>query len=437
MMAGGATLRGHGPQEGSLGAGIPGMPKGPVIITIVGGGVYSPRLCEALARAIEMPELELRLSARNPDRLRILANHGSRRVLSTRPGWSVTAAPSLEAGLEGVSIAILLARVGGFAARAWDEEFPRRFGLVGDEGLGPGGVANAWRTVPELDRVAAVIRRIAPGARIMNLMGPLGITTRLLLERGLEACGVCELPLVTLQTWLARAHVTQAEATWRYGGLNHLGWFWNVEAGGRDLLGFLADRQSPPGEEHPVDRPTVEHFQAAPLRYFYEIFEPEARRRLGLERRPGRAGELAELSETLLERFASAPGTEHSEAHLRPTPWLDRAVAPIASALLGGPPHAGFADLRNGGLIPELPAELVVEVPATFTRDGASPVCPGPLPERVGAFLGHAGGAESLAFAAAERRDPTLLVEAMRALPLPISEATAGELAALAQAGPA
>ena len=413
------------------------MPRDPVVITIVGGGVYSPRLCEALARAIDMPELELRLSARNRDRLRILADHGSQRLLTTtKSGWSVTAAPSLEAALEGASIAILLARVGGFAARAWDEEFPRRFGLVGDEGLGPGGIANAWRTVPELDRMAEVIRRIAPAARIINLMGPLGITTRLLLERGLEACGICELPLVTLQTWLARAHVAQGEATWRYGGLNHLGWFWDVEAGGRDLLSLLADRPSPPGEEHPVDRPTLEHFQAAPLRYFYQIFEAEARERLRLERRPGRAGELAKLSETLLERFASAPGTDHPEAHLRATPWLDRAAAPIASALLGGPPHSGFANLRNDGLIPELPTELVVEVPATFTQDGASPVRPGPLPERVAVFLGHAGSAESLAFAAAERRDPTLLVEAMQALPLPISEAAVGELAALARTGP-
>jgi alpha-galactosidase/6-phospho-beta-glucosidase family protein len=118
---------------------------------------------------------------------------------------------------------------------------------------------------------------------------------------------------------------------------------------------------------------------------------------------------------------------------MRPTPWLDRAVAPIIAALLGGPTHSGFANLRNEGKISELPAELVVEVPATFTSGGVRPESPGPLPQPVSDFLAKVADAELLSFRAAEKRDPTLLADALRALPLPIPEATVRELVPLIQ----
>jgi 6-phospho-beta-glucosidase len=350
-----------------------------------------------------------------------------------RPGWSVQAADSLEAALEGASIVVLLVRVGGLEARAWDEMFPRRFGLVGDEGLGPGGIANAWRTFPELIRISGTLRRIAPEAKVANLMAPLGITTRFLLDQGLHAFGVCELPLVTLESWLARVGQSPTGATWQYAGLNHLGWFWDVRSGDQDVLQLVAALPLVPGDAAPFDRATFERYRAAPLRYYYQVFESEIGRRLGLERPPDRAKQLMALSDALVEQFAVRPGLETPQAEMRPTPWLDRAVAPITAALLGGPAHAGFADLRNEGKIPELPGDLVVEVPATFTPGGVRPESPGPLPEQVSRFLMRAGHAEALSFRAAEQRDPTLLAAAVRALPLPIPEATVQELVQLIQ----
>ncbi|MBA3497250.1 MAG: hypothetical protein H0T86_09105, partial [Gemmatimonadales bacterium] len=93
----------------------------------------------------------------------------------------------------------------------------------------------------------------------------------------------------------------------------------------------------------------------------------------------------------------------------------------------------GVANIRNEDRIPELPADLVVELAATFTAEGVRLVCPGPLPPPVAAFLRLVGHSEALAFGAAERQDPGLLAEAIRALPLPIPEAAAWKLAALAR----
>ncbi len=403
------------------------------IVTIVGGGAFAPRLCEALARTVELPEVELRLWARRADRVRTLAEHGARRIAAVRPGWTLRAAASLEDASAGSAVVILLVRVGGLEARAWDETFPRRYGLAGDEGLGPGGIANAWRTLPELRRIARIVQRVAPRVLVINLMAPLGLTTRFLLEQGLDTLGLCELPMSTLEGWLAATSHSAAEATWRYAGLNHLGWFWDVRAGGEDILRRLAADSTAGSGAPPVDGPTLARFHAAPLRYFYDVVDREAGRRLGLERSPGRPRQLSELADVLLRRFAETPGCAAPEEAARPTPWLDRAVAPVVSALLGGPPHDGFVNLRNGTLLPELPAELVVEVAASFSRSGTRPVAPGPLPAPVADFLRSMGRSEMLAYLAAGKQDPALLADAIRALPLAIGEADVQALAELAQ----
>jgi alpha-galactosidase/6-phospho-beta-glucosidase family protein len=121
---------------------------------------------------------------------------------------------------------------------------------------------------------------------------------------------------------------------------------------------------------------------------------------------------------------------------IRPTPWLDRAVAPIASALLGGPIHQGFVNLQNGVHLPELPPEIVVEVGATFTSRGTSSVAPGPLPDQVVRFLDPLAQSELLTYRAALERDPGLLEDAIRALPYPIPEHEVEQLAKLARASP-
>jgi alpha-galactosidase/6-phospho-beta-glucosidase family protein len=269
---------------------------------------------------------------------------------------------------------------------------------------------------------------------VINLMAPLGMTTRLLLDEGLDAVGLCELPLLTLEAWLSRAGHPKTGASWHYAGLNHLGWFWQGSAGPGDLYRAGADAPSTTGKTAPIDTPTLEKYGAAPLRYFYDVFDPAATTRLGLSRPPNRARQLIELSERLLERFAATPGSEIPEANARPTPWLDRAVAPAIAALKGGPVYQGFANLRNQGKIPELPPGIVVELAASFSSSGISPVQPGALPTEVARFLRRAAEAEELAYVAAVNRDPRCLEQAIRALPLEIPESSVSPLASLARA---
>src|SRR5262245_21434788 len=127
-------------------------------VAVLGGGVAAATLCDALA-GHDGPDrpLSIRLAARRWERVARIARHASLRVATPRPAWRVEAKTEVTEAIRGADLIVSLIRVGGAAARDWDERFPVEFGQVGDEGLGLGGVANAWRSVPLMDRLAGTI----------------------------------------------------------------------------------------------------------------------------------------------------------------------------------------------------------------------------------------------------------------------------------------
>jgi 6-phospho-beta-glucosidase len=381
------------------------------IVVVVGGGVYVPALCEALARDPSLPPLDLRIVGRGFERAAVIAAHSAARMAALRPDWRVHAEPSLEPACAGASAVILLVRVGGATARHHDEQFPARFGLVGDEGLGPGGFANAWRSFPVLADIAHLVGKHAPDATVLNLVAPLGMTTRWCLEQGLDAVGLCELPTLTRRRL--------GPGPWCYAGLNHLGWFWRPRG---DV------EPEPPPAAVGCDREVWDRFGAVPLAYYYRVFDLRAGARIGVRAPSGRAMVLGSLSARVLSRYAERPGAPVSELDERPTPWFDEVVAPVLATRFGGPLHDGYANVVNRDRLPFLPAGVVVELEARFSATGIEVRSPAHVPRPVSEFLARAAAAEDLAYRAARARRTDLLADALCALPLDVPAARLDEL---------
>ncbi len=386
------------------------------IVVIVGGGAFFPALCEALARAAgSLPPLELRVVGRRFERAAVIARHSAARLAPLGQGWSVRAHAALDRACEGASVMVFLVRIGGTAARRHDESFPARFGLVGDEGLGPGGFANAWRSFPPLAEIVRVVGQHAPDAWVLNLVAPLGMTTRWCLEHGLDAVGLCELPTVTERRL--------GPGPWCYAGLNHLGWFWRAPV----------HAQPPPATEL-FERAVWDHFRAIPLEYYYRVFDVEAGVRIGVRAPLGRAEALAALSERLLSRYAERPGEPVPELAERPTPWFDEVVVPVLVARFGGVPHEGYANVFNGRKLPFLPPETIVELAARFSAGGPEVRAPADVPRPVSEFLARVATAEDLAYRAARERRKELLADALCELPLNVPRSRLDELVRLVTA---
>jgi 6-phospho-beta-glucosidase len=384
------------------------------VIAIVGGGVFVVRLCQTLAAHPALSPCEIRLMARRYDRLCVIAEECQRVVDRVVPGWKVRAARSIADGCSGANVIVLLLRQGGLAARARDESFPRRFGLAGDEGLGPGGMANALRTIPALRTIARVIADTAPEAWILNMVAPLGATTRFLLDFGLSAIGLCELPTATERHLIAAASPPHGALC--YAGFNHWGWFW---IGGES--GAALARSSV--EAGLADQDTVAAFNAIPLRYFYEIFSPEKAERLGFRRSPTRAGDLNALSERIFASFPIRSENPLAAFAERPTPWFDDALVPVVASLTAGGVYNGFANVRNHYRLPMAPKDAVVEVRVQISGDAIKTFEGGPPPPKVSSFLAAVGQSEEFVYQAAGTSDANeqawAIASALKALPLP------------------
>ena len=305
----------------------------------------------------------------------------------------------MAAGVRGADVIVLLARVGGFAARRHDEGFPRDFGLVGDEGLGPGGVANAWRTVPWLRALAPTLRLHAPHARVVNMMAPLGVTTRALEDAGLNVVGLCELPTLT------RRAAGGEDGTGCYAGLNHLGWFWDLP--GRDAL--------------------------LPLKYEAQVFGAgRSRARPGEGSAALRADILRSLDATLRSAFARSPAEVPTDEASRPTPWFDHALVPLLRAwCLGDAVHV-FLTARNDGALAALPPEQAVELEVCVHGQAQTRRLPGPLPPVVLPRLLAVAECERWAYRAAVSRDVRSVRRAIAALPYALTRREVDALAARA-----
>ena len=266
-------------------------------------------------------------------------------------------------------------RFGGWAGRSHDETFPLPHGYPGDETLGPGGLAAALRSVtPTLELWRAVADH-APGAWFVNMANPMSILLDALHREGARRCiGLCELPGKTLQRATGLLGVDAPRSG--YVGVNHQGWFVQLEHDGQDLLPALFARlAATPGGGRDfvgIDVEVLRRLHALPLPYLRLFYHREDAVRRSSQRHQDRGRELDELATNLHAEYArSIPAGGLSDLlHQRSMPWNELALVPALVALLGGPPARLYVSSANAGAVPWLPDGAIVETAATLSASG-------------------------------------------------------------------
>ena len=283
-----------------------------VILTVLGGSAFStPVLSQSLERAFADEPLVVRLVGRNIERVGAVARACRltavvERVAVEEYGW-----PERTRAISGADVVLIQVRPGGYAGRAFDETFPLPYGLPGDEGLGPGGLASAWRGWPVVKEIVADARAHNPRAPIVLLSSPLGLLVRL---AGPGVIGVCELPWTTLRQ-ICGDDDRASRAAFDYYGVNHLGWIYNLDADGRERDARLW-----------------------PLRYV-RLHDEQADVVAEQTRLPAaRVHRLAAIARASFAAFTSADraGIQRALGE-RTAEWYPDAVVPLLSALRGRP----------------------------------------------------------------------------------------------------
>ena len=224
-------------------------------LTILGGGGFRvPLVYEAVATgATGLQVDEIALQDVDPDRLRTIAEviEGLRAQLEADGRIShaprLVATTDLRDAVTAGDFVFSAVRVGGAEARTVDERVALGLGLLGQETIGPGGLAYALRTLPVALDIARTVAEVAPAAWVINFTNPAGIVTEAM--RGVlgdRVVGICDTPigLVRRVGRLLDVDLVAGErgAEVDYVGLNHLGWLRSVTVEGTDRLpDLLAD----------------------------------------------------------------------------------------------------------------------------------------------------------------------------------------------------
>jgi 6-phospho-beta-glucosidase len=390
------------------------------VVVLGGSGVATPELAEAIVGHSERTRrLDLVLVGRHAEKLGKVAEV-ARMVAGDDPLLTISETSDIAAALTGAHYVINQIRVGGLEARAFDETFPMELGLPGEETVGPGGFANASRTIPVVLEYARMVERICPGATLLTFVNPSSLVQYAVSRyTNVKVIGLCDSP-VTLIGNIARAlEAPTDELVVDYVGMHHFGWVTGVWWRGRDVLPSLLERAAEVNRD--VDPRIVQAIGAIPGAYLNYVFHPDRM----LARKQGkraRAEELLELQDEILGDFEQSLATGEAPTVLarRKARWYQAIIAPVLLALVettyGQAQHHAYrfiVNVVNGATVPWLPAEAIVELPTLLESGRVRPLVPGTVPPDVRALIQANCAYEMLAGQAIVERDRD---KALRAL---------------------
>jgi 6-phospho-beta-glucosidase len=404
-------------------------------LAVVGGGsTYTPELIDGFARlAGQLPVTEIALVDPDQRRLSVVAGMAARMLARAGHRAAVTTAATVEDGAAGAAAVLLQLRVGGQAARNVDETLPLECGCVGQETTGAGGLAKALRTVPVVLDIAERAAKVAPEAWIVDFTNPVGIVTKALLDAGHRAIGLCNVAIGFQRRFAAALGVAPGEVSLGHVGLNHLTWERSVHVGGVDVLPrLLAEHGDQIAADVGLDAALIRRLGVVPsyyLRYYWDHDRVVDEQRAG----PTRAAEVAAMEEELLSMYADpSVDTKPELLGRRGGAFYSEAAVALVAALngVGGPAdEVQVVNVRNGGTLPFLPPEAVIEVPARIGASGADPLPVDPVEPLYAGLIAHVSAYETLALEAALRGGVDRVADALLAHPLIGQASLAGDLA--------
>jgi 6-phospho-beta-glucosidase len=391
-------------------------------VAVIGGGsTYTPELIDGLAsRHARLPIDELVLHDINAERLEVVGGLAQRML--TRLGWGgrLTQTHDARAAIDGASFVLIQLRIGGQGARLLDETLPLRFGTIGQETTGAGGLAKALRTVPVvLDLAELAERHAAPGAWIVDFTNPVGIVSQALVDRGHRALGLCNVAITLQRSIAARLGIDPDRLELEHVGLNHLSWITAARVDGIDRLPEVLDRHGAEvAAELRMPESILRDLGAIPsyyLRYYYAFDDVLAEQNGGHHR----AEEVMDLERRLLAMYAD-PALDTKPALLadRGGAWYSEAAAQLLASLHDGAGDVQVVDVRNNDAMAELEPDDVVEVPSHIDRDGAHPIAQPAMTPATRDLVRAVKAYERLAIRAALSGERTDVRAALEAHPL-------------------
>ncbi|WP_108652798.1 alpha-glucosidase/alpha-galactosidase [Dongshaea marina] len=314
--------------------------------------------------------------------------------------------------LRGADFVVVAFQIGGYEpCTLTDFEVCKRHGLeqtIADT-LGPGGIMRSLRTIPHLWQICEDMSQVCPNATMLNYVNPMAMNTWAMYEKypQIKQVGLCHSVQGTAEELARDLDLNPADLRYTCAGINHMAYYLTLEKRNQqgeyvdiypDLWAAFDKGLAPKPGIHGNPRcenlvryemfkklgyfvtESSEHF-AEYTPYFIKPNRPDLieRYRVPLDEYPKRCVEQIANWKKDLEEFRDAERIEVKESQ--------EYASTIMNSIWTNTPSVIYGNVKNQGLIDNLPQGCCVEVPCLVDANGIQPTQVGKLPSHLAALM--------------------------------------------------
>ena len=293
-------------------------------------------------------------------------------------------------------------RVGKYAMRRLDERIPMKYGVVGQETCGPGGIAYGMRSITGMLEIIDYMEKYSPDCWMLNSSNPASIVAEAcrVLRPKAKVINICDMPVGTRRRMAYIVGKEYDDLDVRYFGLNHFGWWTSVKdkTTGEDympkLIKYVAENgyltQKAIETQHMDASWQATHRKAKDLlaldpqflpntylKYYmypdYVVEHTDPNHTRADEVIEGREKEVFGAAREIIRKGTATGGEFTVDNHAAFIVSLARALAYNTHEIM-------LCIVENKGAISNFDDDAMVEVPCVVGFNGPEPMCQGEIP---------------------------------------------------------
>lgn len=380
-----------------------------VVIIGAGSAMFSKKLIGDILTFGDMELETIALCDINAYKLGVMEKVAKKMVSQSKKRTKIVSSTNRRDLLNGATYVISTISVGGVEAYKKDLEIPDKYGVdqnVGDI-IGPGGMFRFLRVIPEIRRICRDMEELCPDAYFFNYTNPMApICLTLNNSTPVKVFGFCHNVQSTAKQLSNYLQVDESRITYWSAGINHMDWFLKYEVDRKDaypklfkisstqedidnLVKYEQDYKSIGVEVNDTIRFNIMHHfgyfvseSSGHVSEYTPYFRKnkETIKKLKVDNRWWLAHEMAAD-----EYFEKLKGLLAGNQDIEVKKTFEYAPE-IIHAIETNKPFRANLNVKNNGIITNLPSNSVVEVPCFADAMGIHPCYIGELPDQLAAL---------------------------------------------------
>jgi len=381
------------------------MSQNKFAVTVAGGGsTFTPGIALMLLEEMDrFPVRKITFYDNDAERQAIVAKACEIYFRENAPEVEFAYTTDPETAFTGIDFVLAHIRVGKYAMREKDEKIPLKYGVLGQETCGPGGIAYGMRSIGGVLEILDYMEKYSPDAWMLNYSNPAAIVAEATrrLRPDSKILNICDMPIDLEEKMASMIGLkSRKEMQVGYYGLNHFGWWYKIhDKEGRDLMPEIRKHMAANGfadgiaetNQH-VDDSWKHTFQKARdvyavdpetipntyLKYYlfpdYVVAESNPEYTRANEVMNGREKNVFGACREIIEKGTSEGCGFEADAHATYIVDLARAIAEntLERFLLIVP---------NEGAVENFDRTAMVEIPCIVGSNGYEKICQGSIPQ--------------------------------------------------------